>query len=251
MTSVNVMPGAEPFHFEGSDVGVLLSHGFTGTTQSMRYLGEQLHRRGGFNVLAPRLAGHGVSPEAMEASRAAEWVASIDEALATLRSRCRRVFMAGLSMGGTLTLLSAARHPDIAGIVPINAAVALNNAVMAGLAFGSDAPRFLPGVGSDIKAPGVTELAYAQFPSSALRELYALMGITRDLLPQVRCPALVMVAPADHVVPPDNGELVLGAIASADKQLVTLDDSFHVATLDNDKDRIVELTLAFVQRLAE
>ncbi len=39
-------PGAEPFFFKGNDIGVLVCHGFTGTTQSMRYLGEQLHGAG-------------------------------------------------------------------------------------------------------------------------------------------------------------------------------------------------------------
>ncbi|MBA2377918.1 MAG: lipase, partial [Rubrobacter sp.] len=28
----NIMPGAEPFRFEGNETGILVSHGFTGTT---------------------------------------------------------------------------------------------------------------------------------------------------------------------------------------------------------------------------
>ena len=76
------------------------------------------------------------------------------------------------------------------------------------------------------------------------------MGITRDLLPAIRCPALVIVAREDHLVPPANAALVMQAIGSSDKTLVMLDHSYHVATLDNDKDRIVELSLDFVARLA-
>jgi carboxylesterase len=46
--------------------GSLVLHGFTGSTQSISYLGEELHRRVGFTVSAPRLAGHGTSPDDME-----------------------------------------------------------------------------------------------------------------------------------------------------------------------------------------
>ena len=57
-----VMEGAEPFRFEGNEIGVLVSHGFTGTTQSVRPLGEALAEEG-FTVIGPGLEGHGTSME--------------------------------------------------------------------------------------------------------------------------------------------------------------------------------------------
>ena len=65
MPEVQVLAGAEPFFFDGSDVGCLVSHGFTGTTQSMRFLGEFLANEGGLTVIGPRLKGHGTSVEDM------------------------------------------------------------------------------------------------------------------------------------------------------------------------------------------
>ena len=59
MPETNIMQGAEPFFFEGNEVGCLVSHGFTGTTQSMRFLGEYLAGEGGLTVVGPRLEGHG------------------------------------------------------------------------------------------------------------------------------------------------------------------------------------------------
>ena len=47
---VAVFKDAEPFAFEGGDIGVLVVHGLTGSTQSMRYLGEGLHRRFDFTA---------------------------------------------------------------------------------------------------------------------------------------------------------------------------------------------------------
>ena len=60
-----VMKDAEEFFFEGNHVGVLVIHGFTGSTQSVRYLGE-MFAEAGFTVYGPRLTGHGTAPENME-----------------------------------------------------------------------------------------------------------------------------------------------------------------------------------------
>src|ERR687889_705116 len=70
-----VMEGAEPFRFEGNEVGVLVSHGFTGTTQSVRPLGEALAEEG-FTVIGPRLEGHGTSMEDHTSSTASDWISS-------------------------------------------------------------------------------------------------------------------------------------------------------------------------------
>ena len=250
MTNETILPGAEPFFFAGNDIGVLVCHGFTGTTQSMRYLGEQLHAAGD-TLIRPRLAGHGISPEAMATTTAADWIASVDAALATLRQTCSQVFMAGLSMGGTLTLYTAAKHADvIRGAVPINGVVRIGNAGMASVAFDASMPATVPGIGSDIKAPGVVELAYKEVPVPAFRQVYALAAVTHDLLPLVQCPVLVITSREDHVVHPTNGPLIAQRLGSKRIELQWLDNSYHVATLDNDKDLIAQQTVAFIRSIA-
>ncbi len=239
----------QAFFFEGGPVGVLVSHGFTGSPQSMRYLGEQLARQGGFTVSGPRLAGHGTTPADMAKSTAQDWIRSLTEALDALRARCDSIFITGLSMGGTLTLYLAAMYPEIVrGALPINGAVFINSPDLARLAYLPQAPENIPGIGSDIKQPGVTEMAYAVTPVAALRQLYALMGVTRDLLPRIVCPLLIFKSREDHVVPPPNGPYVLENVSSVDKQLVWLENSFHVATLDSDKDLIVRESVYFIQQ---
>jgi len=167
----------------------------------------------------------------------------------TLQEQCSKIFITGLSMGGTLTLYMAAMYPDIfAGAIPINAAVFLNSPDMAGLAFMRNAPDTVPGVGSDIKKPGVTELAYPVVPVPAIRQLYALMGATRELLPRLVCPTLVFQSRDDHVVAPENAPYIIEHIGTKKKRLAWLEESYHVATLDNDKERIASETLQFIQQ---
>lgn len=242
-----IIAGAEPFRMEGNETGVLVSHGFTGTTQSVRPLGEALAAEG-FTVAGPRLAGHGTTMEDHARSNARDWISSVEEDLAWLEGRCENVFIAGLSMGGMLSLYFAATRPDlIKGAVPINACVYLDNPDLARLVFDPLAPPTVPGVGSDIKAPGVEELVYPEVPVPPLESFMAAMRVTDDLLPAITVPVLILQSLEDHVVPPGNGPYILERLGSADKELVRLENSYHVATLDNDKDLIAELTIRFVR----
>jgi carboxylesterase len=247
MSDDEIMSGAEPFFLRGNDVGVLLSHGFTGTTQSMRYLGEALNRIG-YTVSAPRLKGHGISPAAMAKSTAGEWVASVEDALPQLRGQCSSVFVGGLSMGGTLALYMAGKHPDIfAGAFPINAVIHPDAPDLAALAFERNAPATIPGIGSDVKDPASTELAYREVPVAAVKELFALIAVTRDLLPRVKCPTLILQSRDDHVVPPLNGRTIASLVGASRVELIWLDNSYHVATIDYDKNRVVVEVNRFIR----
>ncbi|MCG1039335.1 MULTISPECIES: alpha/beta fold hydrolase [Burkholderiaceae] len=246
MTPEIYRENGQPFLLEGNEVGVLLSHGYTGTTSGMRYLGEYLHNKEGWTVHAPRLKGHGDSPAAMAETTATDWIRSLEDGLQLLSKRCTTIFIAGLSMGGCLTLYMAAQYAQqIKAAVPINACLYFGTHTLAELAYQKDAPDYLVGVGNDVKDPNVTEVAYHEIPVSTIKEIYGLMNVTRDLLPKIICPTLVMVSPEDHVVPPANGQVILNSISSTDRRLLVLQNSFHVATIDFDKEVIAERTRSF------
>src|SRR4051812_43919958 len=113
---MTILPGAGAYWFEGNEVGCLLIHGFTGTPQNVRPLADYLARRG-LAVAAPRMPGHGTTAADLDRTGPEDWLAAAEQALAELRSRCSTVFVAGISMGGTITLELARRHPDLPGIV--------------------------------------------------------------------------------------------------------------------------------------
>jgi carboxylesterase len=245
------MKDTEPFCLEGNDTGVLVVHGFTGSTQSIRYLGEQLHRRFGFSVVAPRLPGHGTSPDDMEKTGYRDWLGEAERVLHDLARRSSRVFVTGLSMGGAIALNLAARFPDLVhAIAPIAAPVGLMNDNSAMVLSLDPLPRRVPGIGSDIKAPGVEEVAYSEIPVVCIREVTILVAVTRDLLYRVTCPTLVVHAREDHVVPTANAIEVVRTIGSDDIRLLWLNNSYHVATLDHDKELIAERIGTFFAEVA-
>ena len=69
-----LLPGAEPFYFDGSSTGALLIHGFTGAQREVRPLGEAL-AAAGMTALGVRLAHHGTRPEDMFRSHRHDWLA--------------------------------------------------------------------------------------------------------------------------------------------------------------------------------
>lgn len=240
--------GTEAFYTVGKRrTGVLVIHGYTGSPQSVSYLARGL-AQAEYTVASPRLPGHGTTPADMATKTASDWIAQLNADLDWLKERCDTLFVTGLSMGGTLTLYLAAQYPDLfKGIIPINAAIFINNPAFASLAYMRGIPAEVPGVGGDIKAPDAPDLSYPVVPTPTIKELAAIMKVTEEMLPEVTCPALVITSREDHVVPPANGEYILNRIASQEKRILWLEESYHVATLDNDKEKIVRESIAFIQ----
>ncbi|MCU1588441.1 MAG: Acylglycerol lipase [Frankiales bacterium] len=243
-----VQPGAEPIDLPGGAVGVLMSHGFTGCNQSMRPWAEYL-AAAGLSVVAPRLPGHGTTIKDMNGTTFDDWYGEVDRAFEGLRQRCDTVFAMGLSMGGTLVLRLAELHPDeVAGIVTVNASLATARKDAKLLPVMAKVLPTFPGIGSDIKKPGVTEQAYPKIPLRAAYSLQQAWPVVRGDLPKITCPVLVFRSEVDHVVEPVSGQALRDGCVHAEERI--LHDSYHVATLDNDAPQIFEGSLAFVRQNA-
>ena len=106
-----------------------------------------------------------------------------------------------------------------------------------------------PAIGNDIRKEGVEELAYARTPLKALHSLIKSCETVVHDLPQVTQPLLLMRSAEDHVVPASSSALLLSRVSSKDVTEVVLENSYHVATLDNDAERIFELSTEFVRRV--
>ena len=164
--SLALIPGAEPWSVTtASPVGVLVLHGFTGNPGSMRGLAERFGAAG-FNVELPRLAGHGTTMEDMLTTSWADWTASAEAAYQTLTQRCEKIVVAGLSMGGSLTLWIAGQHPTVSGIVCVNPATQPQPDEIIEMIQGmiDSGTIIMPGIGSDIADPDAKESAYEGTP---------------------------------------------------------------------------------------
>ena len=234
---------------ENAAVGVLLSHGFTGSPRSMRPFGEHLAELG-YGVAVPRLPGHGTTWQEMNTTGWPDWYAVLDNELARLKKEHDQVVVVGLSMGGALVLRLAEEHgADISGVVLINPSVSTEDKRLGLLPVLSKVIPSFPGISNDIKKPGVDEGAYTRMPLKATLSLSKLWKVVQADLPKVTQPVLLFRSTVDHVVEASSARKVLTSISSRDVTETLLEDSYHVATLDNDAPRIFADTAAFIARV--
>jgi carboxylesterase len=242
-----LLPGAEPINLPGGPVGALLVHGFTGTTQSLRPWAEHL-AAGGLTVSAPRLPGHGTRWQDMNSTGFPDWYREVERAFDELQGGCETVFVMGLSMGGTLALRLAELRPrEVAGLVVVNASLTTARKDAKLLPLASRVLASFPGIASDIKKPGSVELAYDRVPLKAAASLQAAWPVVASDLHRISCPVLVFRSRVDRVVPPLSGAMLMRGLAGGTIEERVLEDSYHVATLDNDAPAIFEGSLAFVR----
>lgn len=241
------MAGAEPWSHNGTtSVGALCIHGFTGNPSSMRGVAEAF-AAAGHHVELPRLPGHGTAVSDMIPTRWHHWTAAVEEAYQSLASRVDHVVVAGLSMGGSLTLWTALQHPEVAGIVCINPAAQPQAPEMIEMVQGllAAGTEVFEGIGSDIADPNVKETAYAETPLAPLVSM-VVDGIT-PMVPQylaARVPLLLITSKNDHVVDPVQSDQ-LAEQWGGPVERILLERSYHVATQDYDKDLIFEAAVKF------
>jgi carboxylesterase len=246
-----VLPGCDPWSSPGGGPhGVLVLHGFTGSPVSMRPLAEAL-AGAGFAVELPRLPGHGTSVEDMAETGWDDWLTEAERCLEALQARTPdgRVVVAGLSMGGALTAALAEGHPELAGIVLINAPVGAPPELAAGLEeMLVGGMEIIDSIGGDIADPGADEASYDATP---LRPLITMLMAGEDVrarLPEIQQPTLIITSRQDHVVNPEDSDVLAESISGPVERL-WLEKSFHVATLDYDKAEVEAATVAFAQRV--
>jgi carboxylesterase len=253
---VSISPHAEPLYADavptgpdGQRVGVLLSHGFTGSPASMVPWGRHLAGLG-YAVAVPRLPGHGTSWQELNKCRWADWYGEVQRAFDKLSANCDQVVVGGLSMGAGLVLqLAADRGREVAGLVLVNPAVHTDRKDVLALPVLQHVVGSFPGIANDIKKLGVEEHGYTRTPLKAARSMMAGWKQVRADLPKVTSPLLMFRSAEDHVVDPSSGQIILTSVSSRDLTERILEHSFHVATLDNDAPMIFEESADFVRRV--
>lgn len=261
------------FFFEGGRSGVLLIHGLTGTPMEMKLLGKGLNRAG-FTVHGMQLAGHCGNVEDLLATGWRDWYASVEQAADALLEKVDHLFVGGLSMGALLALKLAADRPgQVAGVgvygatfrydgwsIPRMARLSFLLPLLKKLGIGRgrsfmEQPPY--GIRDErLRAQVSTAMlggdsAAAGLPGNpwySLAEMYGLAAAVRSQLPQVTAPCLVAHASDDDVASPKNAELVLRHVA-APTELLLLEDSYHMITIDRERRTLIDRSAAFFERV--
>jgi carboxylesterase len=239
----------EPFLFPaGKEIGVLLIHGFTGTTAELRPLGKHLHAQG-YTVHAPLLKGHGVSPENMSCTTWVDWWASAREGYERLKQEgCQEIVVMGLSMGGLLAL-KIAQYQPVLGIATLCAPIKVRDKRLGMVRYLQHVMPYKKRIGQKAEHIERELYHYDRTPLSCVVSLAKLMENTLKVIPHIHQPILIVQADRDETVDPCSGDLLYKQIGSSKKQLIRYPNSTHIITLDKDREELFEDLTAFIREL--
>jgi carboxylesterase len=245
-----IIPTAEPFFFPGGSIGVLLVHGFTGAPKEMRWMGEYLHKQG-YSVLGIRLAGHATQIEDLPHVKWSDWLNSVEDGYHILKGASEKIVVAGLSMGGILSLLFASQF-DVSGVIAMSTPYSLpSDPRMRLLRWLWRVYPYVSKGEPDWQDPTPVQdhIDYPKYPTKAILELKELVDQMQHALPKVRVPALLMHSRQDGGVPPENMELIYEHLGSQDKNMFWLENSGHVVVRDAEKERVFQAADEFIRRV--
>jgi len=235
---------------DGANVAFLLIHGFGADVDELASLGEELEFSG-IASFAVRVAGHGTTPEDLSTKSWSDLYDSVLKGLDLVKSwKPSHLYIAGLSMGGALTLRLAALEDGISGIIVFSPAVKIGGGIY----------KLLPILKRIIKfkrvdlsyIPQMYDLPRTKYDRDSLAAAHELMKLTSDTrnrLMDVTVPTLVIQSGADKTIDPSNGQFVFDRISSQDKQLEIIDDAEHVITCHSTRSIAYPYVFKFINKL--
>ena len=252
---MQIVKRAEPIFLKGGEKACLLIHGLTGSPSEMAYLAERLNTAG-YTVKAPLLPGHGTSIKDLNNTTWHSWVGAVSEELVNMSSRHEKLYVAGQSMGGILTLTMASLHGNLIQacavfsvpyrLKPFAARYILP--ILGGTPLGKIIGDLPSTPGEDVKEPqGPPHFSYGRHSIPATYSLLELMKlITRkSSLASIKTPLLIMQSSQDVFIHPDSGKIIFNNISSKRKELIMLHDSYHAITADRERRKVADAMLEF------
>jgi esterase/lipase/1-acyl-sn-glycerol-3-phosphate acyltransferase len=236
--------------------GVVLCHGYMAAPLEVKGLAEFLGRQG-YWVYAPRLRGHGTSPQDLAQRSYGDWLHSVDRGYAIMSSICGRVVVGGFSTGAGLALHLAARVRDLAGVFAVSAPMRLRDFNV----------RFAPAVdmwnrlmeranraGAKMEfvenRPENPHINYLRNPVSGVREIERLMDDLEPRLGGIEAPALVVQSSGDPVVDPRGSEKIFKMLGARDKKYVVFNISRHGILIGQDCEKVFQVICDFLRQLS-
>lgn len=250
MKTARTMPTAEPFFIPGGEIGCLLVHGFTGTPKEMRMLGDSLTQEK-YTILAPRLAGHATQVKDITRSHWEDWLCSVEDGINLLKGCTQKQVVMGLSMGGILALVAAARY-DLAGVVCFSTPCSLP---------GDPRAKYLPVLKFFIRQvskgkpdwrnqeAAKDHTHYPYYPTPAIIQLKELIEAMQAELVNVTIPALFVQSRQDQGIPAESLDTLAASVSSTDVSRLWVENSGHVVIREPEREVIFTEVKSFVKRI--
>ena len=261
------MPISEGIELPGGPHAALLLHGLCSSPLEVRYAARLLHRAG-FSVAMPMIEGYSMGSS--RPKKWTEWLASVDEIYQRLSARYKSVSVGGLSLGATLALALAEHRRDVPSIALWAVTLDYDGWLMPWYRWIFE-PCYLLGIGRNyvyrethpyglknekwrgrvaeaMRRSGASSAGPAAIPAAFLYQAILLGRHAERHLRQVSADTLVLHSADDETASPRNADVVCNGISSAHKRKIILGDSYHMITMDNERDLVARETIRFFQQ---
>jgi carboxylesterase len=251
---------------EGGDYAVLALHGLRSTPLELQPVLKALHAAG-FTVDAPHLQGYGFAAHP-NAGHWRDWLAEAVQRFDELAATHRQVAVCGLSMGATLALALAAERGDKVAATaafsttlfydgwntpwyrflrPLGYYTPLRHKIVVreSAPYGIKNLRLREWIARQVASGPVSAIGASVLSLPTLHQAEKLMRHTRHHLHQITSPTLILHSSHDDVASLKSAQIVARRVKSPDVRLVQLHDSYHMITLDNERDHVAASTLNF------
>ncbi len=255
-------------YHRGSRTGILLIHGLGGTPVEVRFVAQAL-ARAGFTVYCCQLAGHCSTAQELRNSTWRDWIDSVEEAYQRLARDCDVIIAGGLSTGALLALELAHKHPGgLHGLTLFSPSIFLDGWAMPWYMpwlhylkptplpidwnlterepYGLKDERIRSMVVSGMQAGNAKDTGYFFTPLKTMLHFNKLAGKVRRKLGEIATPTLILHPREDDVASLNNALDIQKRMAGL-VELVVLEDTYHMITLDKQRHIVVDRTTAFVQ----
>jgi carboxylesterase len=234
-------------------VRCLLMHGFNGELVDMWELEGHLQRLG-YSTSNLLLPGHGTSVRDFAAHGWNDWYAHVERETRHALDHGERVLLIGHSMGAAVSLALAAAEPRVAGVAALCPPLQLSPMAQRFIRTLGRVMPYIPSWREDIRDRRGARARYTRnaYSWTAVAPIESLMTALPELhraLPQVQCPALVVCARNDHVVPLRDGLETFQLLGTEEKDLLVLRHSYHAVTKDVERHLVFDRVLRFCERV--
>jgi len=238
-----------------SKLGIYLIHGFSSTTYEVKKLAEHLAQQG-YYVQADNLPGHSTTIEDCNLTTHDEWLSFVEQKIASMYTKCDKVIVMGVSMGGVLTL-------HLASIFPLDGAVVagglfkfkneFNVRVLVRLLhrFKSTQIKRKNFTNKQLKMINNQFYGYDYYPLIALNEMRKMVDKVKDNLHKISSPILLIHSKIDQTAIFENFHIIKNLLKKSTLSTLVLEKTGHHVfdTEESDKEEILSKISTFTKNI--
>jgi carboxylesterase len=258
---------------------VLLIHGITGTPAEMNYISRAVNKAG-YAVFCNTLPHHCGSLKELKKVTWQEIADFCGAQLHKLKKDYPKVFVGGISMGALMGIHLARKLPqEVSGIIAFSPTLDYDGwAIHKGQAlmplvwhipflrnainiresspYGLKDEFLRENIRKFYSSAKVNDTSGRNvlfgspfFPLSCLYQHSLFVKVVKKELPGFKHPIIIFHARQDDMTSLRNARYIFDHIGSPDKQLVILEDSYHMVIIDKEKEKVARGVIAFLERL--